>query len=197
MYSIIPWFSKGIPWYYFIWWIIPWYVLNHTLIFKRYTVILSISCAESYFDFQKVCCHKCFQIIHFCTLWSTVGIVPHDTWRRMLNVPFIPYTIPLKHYVLGIQDRLSPTRFCHHSRSTYVSILLLGGDLCFCAQGDKYQTPRSKSPTFAQVHSRDMLLCKTATIEKGILFQKKGILWYFFKKRYTVILFQKKRYNCQ
>ena len=125
MYSIIPWFSKGIPWYYLS------HVLNHTLIFKRYAVT---NVSKSYISVGQR---------YFFTLWSTVGIVPHDTWRRMLNVPFISYTIPLKHYVLGIQDRLSPTRFCHHSRSTYVSILLLGGDLCFCAQGDKYQTPRS------------------------------------------------------
>ena len=92
MYWIIPWFSKGIPWYYFIWWIIPWYVLNHTLIFKRYTVILSISCAESYFDFQKVCCHKCFQIIHFCgstilfhTLVYSGDCAPHQGGMNMIQ----------------------------------------------------------------------------------------------------------------
>ena len=160
MYQIIHFFFKGILTYFFVmnhtfifkkYTVILYYVLNHTLIFKRYTVILSISCAESYFDFQKVCCHTCgvsksYIFVgqrYFFTLWSTVGLVPHDTWRRIFHVPFIPNTIPLKHCVLGIQDRLSPTRFCHHSRSTYVSILLLGGDLCFCAQGDKYQTPRS------------------------------------------------------
>jgi hypothetical protein len=128
MYSIIPWFSKGIPWYYLS------HVLNHTLfstgmlsqMFPNHT-FLWVNDAFSHFGLQ----------------WRLCPIGSHDTWRRKHNVPFIPYTIPLTHCVLVIQDRLSPTRFCHHSRSTYVPILLLGGDLCICAQGDKYQTPRS------------------------------------------------------
>ena len=69
MYQIIHFFFKGILTYFFVmnhtfifkkYTVILYYVLNHTLIFKRYTVILfylmnhTMICTQSYLDFQKV-----------------------------------------------------------------------------------------------------------------------------------------------
>ena len=64
--SYIPWFSKGIPWYYLS------HVFNHTLIFNRHAVT---NVSKSYISVGQR---------YFFTLWSTVGIVPHTkegwTW---------------------------------------------------------------------------------------------------------------------
>ena len=86
--------------------VILFFVMNHTLIFKRYTTILFYP--ESYFDFHKVYCHT-FGVAkpyfvgqsYFFKLRSTVFLPLHDTSRRIFHVPFIPNTIPLKHFWQG------------------------------------------------------------------------------------------------